>query len=68
MNPQTLETVVQLTAKMGDHERTAVRKRLAQIAVAVGHPKLTSKQLAALFGERTKLERALAADLESISR
>ena len=37
---------------LSDHERNAVLKRLKQIAVALGRPKLTSEQLEALIEER----------------
>ena len=46
---------------LASHERIAVRTRLAQIAVVIGHPRLTSEQLAALIRERKKLEHTLAA-------
>jgi hypothetical protein len=49
--------------RIGTYERDAVRARLAQIAVALGHPRLTAKQSAALIRERTELGRTLAADV-----
>jgi hypothetical protein len=57
MNPQFDQP-----ASLAGHERNAVRKRLSQIAVALGHPRLTAGQFAALIRERKKLERTLAAD------
>ena len=56
MNPLTLDKPIQL----GSHERAAVRKRLGQIEVALGHPRLTAKQAAALMREQTELARTLA--------
>jgi hypothetical protein len=47
---------------MGVHERAAVRERLKQIGVAIGHPKLTTAQLEALMRERVQLERALVGE------
>jgi hypothetical protein len=58
MNPLSLATPIQ----MGAHERNAVRKRLAQIEIVLGHPRLTAKQAAAIIQERKSLESALAAD------
>jgi hypothetical protein len=48
--------------RLDEHERSAVRARLAQIDVAIGHPKLTIQQVAALRRERTSLESVLAAE------
>jgi hypothetical protein len=58
MNPQQLEQPVPFEA----HERNAVSKRLAQIEVALGHPRLTAGQAAALIREQKSLKRKLAAD------
>jgi hypothetical protein len=58
MNPQQLEQPVPFEA----HERNAVRKRLAQLAVALGHLRLTAGQAAALIREQKNLNRTLAVD------
>lgn len=61
MNPLALESeTVTITA----HERNAVRKRLAQIEVMLGHPKLTARQADAIIQERDMLARALGDDSE----
>jgi hypothetical protein len=57
MNPIYVEDAVQLVW----HERDAVLKRLKQIAVALGHPRWTAKQAAALIREQAELERKLTA-------
>jgi hypothetical protein len=44
------------------YERNAVIKRVAQIAVAIGHPQRSAEQIAALLRERASLESTLAAD------
>ena len=56
MNPQFVETNVRLAI----HEREAIRQRLAQIKIALGHPRLTARQAAALGRERKQLEQTLA--------
>jgi len=38
------------------YERCALEKRLSNIAVALGHPRLTAKQSAALVRERSEIE------------
>ncbi|HEX3725594.1 MAG TPA: hypothetical protein VHV08_05100 [Pirellulales bacterium] len=44
---------------MAIYDRDELRKRLSQIAVALGHPRLTAKQSIALRSERRNLEAAL---------
>jgi hypothetical protein len=56
MNPVCVDQRVPLT----EFERSALQKRLGQIAVALGHPKWTAEQLAALIRERAELESKLA--------
>jgi hypothetical protein len=48
------------TAKLGSHERTAILKRLDTISIALGHPRWTDSQKAALRRERKALVRTLA--------
>jgi hypothetical protein len=55
MNPQFDQPV-----SLAEYERNAVRKRLAQIAVALGHPRLPAEQFAALIRERKRLERVFS--------
>lgn len=62
MNPLDLGNAPGQPVRIGGHERDAVRNRLAQITIALGHPQLTDKQSAALIQERMKLERTLAAN------
>ncbi|HTU24305.1 MAG TPA: hypothetical protein VMF30_02835, partial [Pirellulales bacterium] len=51
------------TAKpLAAYERAAIEKRMAQIAVAVGHPTRSAEQVAALERERADLQRELADD------
>jgi two-component system, OmpR family, response regulator len=61
MNRPQPEAVVRQSVPLMTHERNAVLKRLAQIEVVLGHPRLTAQQSAALIRERAKLERKLAA-------
>jgi CheY-like chemotaxis protein len=56
ISPVYVDQTVLLTA----FERNALQKRLGQIAVALGHPRWTAKQLAALMQERAELESKLA--------
>ncbi len=62
MSPLCLETSANRTVTLTTHERKAAVKRLAQIAVALGHPSWTAQQSAALLRERAELELALASD------
>jgi hypothetical protein len=62
MNPLSLETSVKPSSPLAAYQRNAILKRLAQIAVALGHSTWTAEQLAALVREQTELQRTLAAD------
>jgi hypothetical protein len=56
MNSQSLTQLVTI----GPQERAAVRKRLTQIAVALGHPRMAAVHSAILVRERASLEQILA--------
>jgi hypothetical protein len=62
VNPLTFDTSKEPSAPLAEYERQAMLTRLAQIAVAVGHPTWTAKQLQALLRERAELQRKLATD------
>jgi hypothetical protein len=47
------------TIQLTKHERSAVQKRLAQIEIALGHPRWTAKQIAGFHRERGELQRKL---------
>jgi hypothetical protein len=59
MNPSFVEKTVDEPVQLTTHERDALRARLTQIAVALGHLGRTPKQMAALMRERTEIARKL---------
>jgi hypothetical protein len=61
MNPVYVDERAPLTA----YERSAVLKRLSQIAVALGHPRRTTSQAVVLLRERAELERKLGDPLDN---
>jgi len=56
MHPHFVDHV----APIGEHELAAVRKRLAHLSIALGHPRLTENQVTALIREQTSLKQILA--------